>query len=350
MKKLLKVLLALIIVFIILVGGAAAYVYTQMQPVKVSTLSKKLTLDKGLGTASIADRLEQEGVIKNGLLFKVYLKVKSQGSHFQAGVYEMNPGITYDQIIDKLNHGDIVKAAMMKFTIPEGYTIKQITEKLSQEHDVDSAKFLALAKNPEGINSPLLKEIPADNKRLYRLEGLLFPETYDMKKGSTEAEIITRMLNETQSQLDSIPDFKAKLETSHKSLNELLTAASLIEREVVADPERSRVASVIDNRLKDGMKLEIDATVQYLLGKPKERLVNSDLRKIDNPYNTYIYKGLPPGPIASPSLKSIEAVLNPEITAYKFYVTKKDGSQEHLFAKTYAEHLVNIKKSQETAK
>ncbi|MNI76190.1 putative aminodeoxychorismate lyase [compost metagenome] len=128
-----------------------------------------------------------------------------------------------------------------------------------------------------------------------------------------------------------------------------MTVASLVEREVVADNERALVAGVIYNRLAEGMKLEIDATVQYLLGKPKERLMNSDLRSVDSPYNTYLYEGLPPGPIAAPSLKSIEAALEPESSEYLFYVTKKDGSGEHLFAKTYNEHLKNIKKSKAAA-
>jgi len=132
------------------------------------------------------------------------------------------------------------------------------------------------------------------------------------------------------------------------TFHDLLTIASLVEREVVVDEERALVAGVIYNRLEDGMKLQIDATVQYSLDKPKQRLYEKDLL-IDSPYNTYEVEGLPPGPIASPSLESIKAALYPEKSEYFFYVTKKDGSQTHLFAKTYKEHLRNIDKSNQSA-
>ncbi|USB35004.1 endolytic transglycosylase MltG [Paenibacillus sp. YPG26] len=334
----------------VILGGVAVYIYNQMQPVDPSSTSVKVEIKSGAGTARIADILKQEGLIKNSLMFKVYLKLKSEGAKFQAGVYELSPGITYDQIIEKLNRGDVVKADMVQFTIPEGYTVKQMADKLSQEGIVNKDRFLKLAKDPADITVPLLHEFPANGKQIYRLEGLLFPETYELKKGSSEADIMARMLEELQAKLDSIPDWKVKLEKRKLTLTELMTVASLIEREVVVDTERRRVASVIYNRLEQEMKLEIDATVQYLLGKPKERLLNSDLRKKNSPYNTYLYKGLPPGPIATPSVKSIEAALEPETTNYFFYVTKKDGSQEHLFAKTYAEHLKNIQHSNSTAK
>lgn len=350
MNKFWRRLLVIVLVLLVLICGVAVYAYNQMQPVSSSGPGEKVEIREGAGTAKIADILEQEGIVKNAFLFKVYLKYKSEGARFQAGIYDLNPGMTYDQIIGKLNTGDVVKADMVHFTIPEGYTVKQMAERLSKDGIVDKDTFLKLAKDPSGIDIPLLKEVPANNKQLFRLEGLLFPETYELKKGSNEQEIMTRMLEELQSKMDAIPDWHTKLEQRKMTLTELLTKASLIEREVVVDSERSMVASVIDNRLKQGMKLEIDATIQYLLGKPKERLLNSDLRKKDSPYNTYLYKGLPPGPIASPSIKSIEAALEPESTDYLFYVTKKDGSQEHLFAKTYAEHLKNIKQSKTTAK
>lgn len=153
-----------------------------------------------------------------------------------------------------------------------------------------------------------------------------------------------RMLEEFQTKINSIPDLEAKLQEKNLSLHELLTIASLVEKEVVVDEERALVAGVIYNRINQDMKLEIDATVQYLLDRPKERLFYKDL-KVKSPYNTYLNKGLPPGPIASPSLRSIEAALNPEASEYLFYVTKKDGSSGHLFAKTYKEHQQNIAKS-----
>ncbi|AWB47013.1 endolytic transglycosylase MltG [Paenibacillus sp. CAA11] len=342
--------MAVLITLLVIAGGIIGYTYVNLQPVKPSDEKVKFTIEPGTGTSGIADLLEDKGLIRNALLFKGYLKLKSEGGHFQAGVYELNPGMTYQEIIQKLNKGDVVKDEMVRFTIPEGYTVKQMAEKLSAEGIVNADEFLKLAKNPTGIQSGLLSSIPQDSKVMYRLEGYLFPETYELKKGSTASDIIARMLDETEKKLSTIPDYQAKLKRQGLSLNELMTVASLVEREVVVDQERPLVAGVIYNRIKQDMKLEIDATVQYLLEKPKERLLNSDLRKVDSPYNSYLYKGLPPGPIASPSLKSIEAALTPESSDYLFYVTKKDGSQEHLFARTFAEHEANIKKSKASAK
>lgn len=350
MKTALKWFLAFILIIIIAAGAGGAYIYYGMQPVKASEEAVRVTIEPGMRTSSIADTLEQQGLIKNAFLFKSYLKLKSEGSHFQAGTYDINPGADYDEIIAKLNSGDIVKAEMIRFTIPEGYTVKQMAETLSEQGFVNEDTFLKLAESPTGIDSQLLADIPDRAEMKFRLEGYLFPETYELKKGSTEQEIINRMFTETDQRLQKIADFEQKRKKSGLSLNEIMTVASLVEREVVVDSERSLVAGVIYNRLAKNMKLEIDATVQYLLDKPKERLMNSDLRKVDSPYNTYLYEGLPPGPIAAPSLKSIEAALAPEASEYLFYVTKKDGSGEHLFAKTYKEHLKNIEKSKATAK
>ncbi|WP_138495711.1 endolytic transglycosylase MltG [Paenibacillus pinistramenti] len=350
MKKAVRLVLAAVLIVIIAAAAAGGYVYWGLQPPAKSDQAVKFTIEPGTGTGQIAELLQEQGLIRSGLLFKLHLKFKSEGSKFQAGTYEMTPGMTADQIIQKLNDGDVAAEEMIRFTIPEGYTVKQMADKLQDEGLVNSDAFLKLAENPAGIDDPLLSEIPDNSKLLYRLEGYLFPETYELKKGSTEADIIRRMLEETSVKLDQIPDFDTKLAASGYSLNQIMTIASLVEREVAVDKERPIVAGVIYNRLKAGMKLEIDATVQYLLGKTKERLLNSDLRKVDSPYNSYLYEGLPPGPIAAPSLKSIEAALEPEKSDYLFYVTKKDGSQEHLFAATYKEHLANIEKSEASAK
>ncbi len=350
MKKVMKWLVSIFLIIIVIGAAGGWYVYNGMQPVKQSEQPVKFTIEPGTGTSGIADTLEDQGLIKNSFFFLSYLKWKSEGSRFQAGVYELKPGVTYDEIIAKLNSGDVVKAEMIRFTIPEGFTVTQMAEKLVEQGIIKKDAFLDLAKNAEGLDNTLLADLPEDDQLTYRLEGYLFPETYELKKGSTEADIVQRMLDETANRLNEIPDYKEKLAQRGIGLNELMTIASLVEREVVADSERGVVAGVIYNRLAEGMKLEIDATVQYLLGKPKERLLNSDLRSVDSPYNTYLYEGLPPGPIAAPSLKSIEAALAPEASEYLFYVTKKDGSGEHLFAKTYEEHLKNIKKSKAMAK
>lgn len=344
-----KWLLILFLLAVIAVAAAGTYVYTQIQPVPASEEAIRITIEPGTGTSGIADILEKQGLIKNSFLFVSYLKWKSEGSRFQAGIYDLNPGVTNDEIIGKLNTGDVVKAEMIRFTIPEGFTVKQMAEKLAEEGLADQEIFLGIVDEASGLSGELLADIPEDGQLTHRLEGYLFPETYELEKGSTEQDIVARMFEETGKRLGSIADFDQKLTASGLTLNELMTIASLVEREVVADSERSMVAGVIYNRLKADMKLEIDATVQYVLDKPKERLLHSDLRSVDSPYNTYLYAGLPPGPIAAPSLKSVEAALAPTASEYLFYVTKKDGSGEHLFAKTYKEHLSNIEKSKAMA-
>lgn len=350
MKKGLKWLMSLLTVAVVVAAAGGVYIYNGMQPVKPSDKPVKLTIAPGTGTGGIADLLEDRGLIKNSFLFLTYLKWKTEGSRFQAGTYELTPGVTYDEIIAKLNRGDVVAEEMIRFTIPEGFTVEQMADRLAEQRIADKEAFLNLAKTPAGFHNALLADLPEGSELNYKLEGYLFPETYELKKGSTEADIVQRMFEETENRLDQIPNFREKLTQRGVDLNELMTVASLVEREVVVDSERALVAGVIYNRLAKGMKLEIDATVQYLLGKPKERLLHSDLRSVDSPYNTYLYEGLPPGPIAAPSLKSIEAALEPKESEYLFYVTKKDGSGEHLFAKTYKEHLKNIEKSKATAK
>ncbi|WP_227780051.1 endolytic transglycosylase MltG [Paenibacillus sp. P13VS] len=339
-----KAILVVLLIIVIAAGGAGAAVWNMMRPVAASADPVVFEIKSGSGTSQIADQLEQEGLIRSGLAFKGYLKWKKQGSSFMAGTYSMNPGVSYDEIISKLNSGEVVPEEMVKFTIPEGYTVLQMADKLSAEGVVDREEFIKLANDPSSFDVDIIKDIPVDEELRYVLEGYLFPETYELKKGSSTHDVMQRMLEEFQTKINTIPDLGSKLKARNLSLHELLTIASLVEREVVVDEERALVAGVIDNRIKQDMKLEIDATVQYLLDKPKARLLFKDL-KVKSPYNSYLNKGLPPGPIASPSLESIEAALAPEASDYLFYVTKKDGSSGHLFAKTYKEHQQNIAKS-----
>ncbi|MDR6723552.1 UPF0755 protein [Paenibacillus amylolyticus] len=334
----------LLLIIVIAVGGAGAYAWNMMRPLEASTEPIVFEIKSGTGTSKIAEQLQQEGLIRSGLAFKGYLKWKKQGSNFMAGTYSMNPGVSYEEIVNKLNSGEVVPEEMVKFTIPEGYTVLQMADKLSEEGIVDRDEFIKLANDPSAFDVDIIKDIPVDEELRYVLEGYLFPETYELKKDSSTHDVMQRMLEEFQTKVNSIPNLETELQEKKLSLHELLTIASLVEREVVVDAERPLVAGVIYNRIQQDMKLEIDATVQYLLDKPKARLLFKDL-KVESPYNMYLNKGLPPGPIASPSLPSIQAALQPEASEYLFYVTKKDGSSGHLFAKTYKEHQQNIAKS-----
>jgi len=329
-----------------MVGGTLFYVWNGLRPTPASA-QVKFTITSGMRAQKVAEMLEEQGLIRNAFLFSGWLKLEGEGSRFQAGEYELAPGMTREEIVAKLNKGDTIAAKTIKFTIPEGFTVQQIAERLAEKSGVDKAKFMEVASKPElWTGSIWTSNLPVDSNIRYPLEGYLFPETYEMKAGSTETEIINRMLAELDRKLDQLPeDWLGVLEDRGLTVHQLLTIASLVEREVVVDEERAIVAGIIQNRLKKKMPLQIDATIQYLLDKQKERLLEADL-KVDSPYNTYLRQGLPPGPIATPSLKSIEAALYPEHTDYLYYVTKKDGTNTHLFAETYSQHQKNIKLSE----
>lgn len=348
MRTAAKAALALFSVIILIIGAGAWYVWNGMKPVQGQDKPTEVAIEHGTGTSAIADKLEQQGVIKNAMLFKLYLKYNNQGSSFKAGEYAFEPSSTYEAIIQKLNDGEVIPVETVRVTVPEGYTIEQIAADLSEQGIVEKAAFLQAAdkiakSKPEGITLNLPK--PNDQVK-HGLEGYLFPETYEFAVGTSAEDMIIRMIKETEKRLIEIQDFDEKLQARKMNLQELLTVASLVEREVVVDEERALVAGVIYNRLNKPMRLQIDATIQYALDKPKERLYYKDL-EIDSPYNSYKHDGLPPGPIASPSIESIKAALSPEASDYFYYVTKKDGTQTHLFAKTYDEHLRNIEKSKQ---
>ncbi|MGG1515852.1 endolytic transglycosylase MltG [Paenibacillus oryzisoli] len=352
-SKLKRVLLILGIVVVLLLGlagGAGLYVRNALQPVAASDQPIRLLIAPGMGTVQISNALESKGLIKNATAFMYYLKFKKQGSRFQAGEYDMKPGMTFDEMIAKLNSGDVVKEETIKFTIPEGFTIEQIAAKLAEQTSWKKDTFLQLVDSPGGFKDETTASIPDSKNLRHRLEGYIFPETYEFKKDTTEQEFVERTLQELDKKLATLPaDWQSKLKERGLNVHQMLTIASLIEREVVVDEERAKVSGVIQNRLKKNMPLQIDATVQYLFDKPKDRLLEKDLQ-IQSPYNTYLNAGLPPGPIASPSLASMKAAIYPEETKYLFYVTKKDGTKGHLFAETYEEHKKNIEESKKASK
>lgn len=351
--KKLKTALAVFSTFLVLfclgagvVLGMINYVLQALSPTEADGTVVQIEIPAGSNSTKIARILEEHGIIRDYEMFGYYLRYKNEGRTFKAGLYEMETGMSLDDIIAKLNAGDTVKIEMVRFTIPEGFTVVQMADRLSEEGLVDRDQFMQLLQQPERFTSPLLAEIPDDPNLVYKLEGYLFPETYEMKKGSSEQEMIQRMIDELERKLATLPvGWESQLETLGISLHDLLTIASMIEREVVVDHERAIVSGIIQNRLNIPMLLQIDATVQYALGEHRDTVLLPDL-EVDSPYNTYTVLGLPPGPIAAPGLSAIRAALYPEETEYLYYVTKKDGTYEHYFAKTYEEHLRNKKMSE----
>jgi UPF0755 protein len=314
-----------------------------MQPPEGKAADVEFVVPSGAGAEEIARQLEEKGLVKNADLFRIYLMLEGKSGDLKAGRFQLKQGMTMAQIATVLVGGD-AKFGTVTFTVPEGLTLEGIAEALEQQKVVDKQAFLQEADHGT-FASELLKEIPQDGRIKHRLEGYLFPDTYEVFQGATAHDVIETMLK--QMEVKVTPEMREQMKARGLSLHQALTIASLVEREARVDRERKTISGVIQNRLrqKPPMKLQIDATVQFALGKTKEVLSLEDL-KVESPYNTYLHEGLPPGPIASPGRSSLVAALEPEAHEFLYYVTKNDGSGEHYFAKTHEEHLQNINKSQ----
>lgn len=332
LKQSLIATLGLAIVFVFI--GFNIYTLTMYPVDRTSTKEITVAIPKGSSTNSIGTLLKKEDLIRSEAAFKIYAKLSGYDVDLKAGKFILSKNMDLKEIMQKLVNGDAVIESV-RFTIPEGYTVKQIAEKLAAEGIVNEDKFLELAKNGD-FDYDFIKQIPNDKNIHYKLEGYLFPETYEVKKGASERVIINTMLSQFQKEWN--PEWDKALKEKNKTLPQILTLASIIEREVSVDKERPIVSGVLYNRMNINMRLQVDATIQYILGKQKSIVTYDDL-KIDDPYNTYRNYGLPPGPISNPGRESIKAAIFPEKNNYLFYVTKKDNSGEHYFSKTYQEHL-----------
>lgn len=322
-----KVILLFGVVFICaIVFGIISFVNMDKKNLESEVV---VTIKQSSGAKAIASTLKSNDVIKSKLLFVNYVKKKDAQAKLKPGTYKFGPGkVTFDDILEKLLQGE--QEEQITITIPEGYTVAQIAKLFSDKGLVEEQAFLDYATN---------LEIPYDyipkGKDYRQLEGFLFPDTYQIPISWKEDKIINMLLNEFDKRWTDEFDKRAK--ELGFSVNEIVTIASLIEREARLEKERPTISSVIHNRLKIDMLLQIDATVQYLLPEQKARLLYKDL-EVDSPYNTYKYAGLPPTAIAAPGLSCIEAALYPEETEYYYYRTKASGNGEHWFSKTFEEH------------
>lgn len=255
----------------------------------------------------------------DSFLFKLYLKYKNGGRNIKAGYYEINGSYNIRELIDILESG---KSKMFKFTIIEGSTVKNVFDKLVLENRADRENLNLALKE---ISSTFPYPTPNGN-----FEGYFYPETYLIPEKSSEKYIIETFLKEF---LKKFPEEKY---SDKKDFYQKLILASIIEREAAVEHEKPIMASVFYNRIEKNMNLAADSTVNFVFNYEKKRIFYKDL-EVDSPYNTYKYKGLPPAPIANPTVSSVEAVYNPAKTDYLFFVTK--GGGEHFFSKTYREHI-----------
>jgi UPF0755 protein len=320
-------------------AGAAGYVYVQLQPPAADAGETVVVeIPSGLGSAQVAALLEEKGLIRNARIYRYYLAYHGVSNRLQAGKYRFVGGMRVEEITRDLVEGNVFRETV-KVTIPEGFRVEQVAARLEEAGLGSRERFIRLIQEHDFGQFPFVRDIPADAPLKYRLEGYLFPDTYEFEKEADEEAVLTAMLERFARELT--PERKERLRKLGLSVHQWVTLASLVEREAKVDPERPVIAGVLWNRIHENWLLQVDATVQYIFGEPKERLTYRDL-EIDDPYNTYLYEGLPPGPIGAPGARSLEAVLYPQTHDYFFYVTKKDGSDEHYFAETHAEHERNI--------
>ncbi len=285
-----------------------------------STTQKVVNIPSGTNAKEIVYVLEKNEIIrKNNYILRTLIKLLKLEDQLKYGEYKLNSSMNMLQILDKLVKGEVI---VYKITIPEGYTYTQIAELLDKKEIAEKETFLKLAKESEKS-----------------WEGYLFPDTYEVPK-KYGAENIAKVMLSNFNQVAIENKFTDKAEEIGFSLNEIIILASIIEKEAKFSEEKNKVSSVFHNRLKKGMKLQSCATIQYILEEPKERLDENDL-KIDSPYNTYLYKGFPPGAICNPGLDSIIAALEPAEEDYLYFVLGENG--RHIFSKTYQEHLRNKK-------
>jgi UPF0755 protein len=312
-------------------------------------------VEPGASARSVAAQLQAEGLVKDARLFEAYVRASGLAGRLQAGTYTLSPHLTPVQIAEALLHS---RPASIALTVPEGWRLEQIADGLRASGVMDGATYRKIVETGDlsGLDAgapdrySFLEERPSGAT----LEGYLFPDTYELLVDQATPEALVRRQLDTFTER-VLPRYRKYAESASKplTLHQALTLASIVEREAGVDADRPMIAGVYLNRLAKNMRLEADPTVQYAMGfQPqtgqwwKSPVFLEEYNKVVSPYNTYLNAGLPPGPIANPSLKSIEAALNPAQHDYLFFMAVGDGSGRHAFARTFAEHLENVRRYQ----
>ncbi|MCD8390570.1 MAG: endolytic transglycosylase MltG [Firmicutes bacterium] len=313
----------------------AVLVFRDSASVSLSSETQTVEIYEGEGISEAAEQLKESGIIKYPFMFKIQAKLGGYAANLQPGSADITDGMSYEEILALLTTPN---RSATKIVIPEGYEVRQIAETLCEAGIADWDRFYE-ALNDE-YDYRFLENLP---ERENRLEGYLFPATYEIPEGMSEHDIINLMLSAFDNQFKD--EYYDRAEELGMTVDQIITLASIIERETDSEAERAKVAGVFYNRLTSDMKLQSCATVQYILGERKPVLAISDTQ-IDSPYNTYMYSGLPIGPIANPGLACIEAALYPEETDAYYFVQGSDG--QHIFSTTYEEHLAAMQESDPT--
>ncbi|NBI80630.1 endolytic transglycosylase MltG [Clostridiaceae bacterium] len=302
---------------------------------------RSFTVDSDLSLSELSGELEDYGIINYSALFKLFVKFTDNDTVIHTGTYALNPSFDYQQIVRVLQRRE-TSTVEIEVSIPEGYTNAQIKERLVEMGVCSEADIDEYLNSYNYKHDYLEERLPASKGWL---EGYLFPDTYKFNANNAKMTL-NKMLNNFKSKYDE--PIQQGAEALGRNQHEIVTIASLLEREAKVDEEFARIAGVIYNRLSspDFPRLEIDATLLYALGEHKEVLTDAD-KEVDSPYNTYKIEGLPPGPICNPGYTALYAATHPEDHNYYYYVAMPDGT--HLFANSYEEHQQNIQRAREAA-
>lgn len=330
------------IVLVALIGffGFRGFYNAMLQPIGGDSKTKIVEIPEGSTIKEVSQILYDDGLIKNTLIFESYSGRKSRGSSgMQAGNYELNKTMDVEQIVEKMITGDVYSGAI-PIVIPEGRNINEMAQILEQHNICTAQNFIAESKKLAEYKAkfPILSSIP-DNKNR-GLEGYLFADTYEFETKTSAADVVSKMLTRFTEVYDQ--NFMQQTTEKGKTVDEIVIMASIIELETKLPEDKANASSVFYNRIAQGMNLQSDITVDYALGK-KHAVLTEEQTKIDSPYNTYKYAGLPVGPICSPSKSSIEAALNPAQTKYIFFVADMSSGKLY-FNETLEGHDADVRK------
>lgn len=309
------------IILAIIIGCGFYYNNVTKTPLKGDEVT--IVVETGDTFYGVLNTLKKEGALKNRMLLGIYVKFNDISPALVPGNFTVDGDITLNEMVKVLEDGKVDSNTMV--TIPEGYDIEGMAQLFEEKGLFTADEFINAVK---AYSVP--KSIPVSQSRKYNLEGFLFPDTYAFKEGITPNEVIETMINQFNNKIDEV------MVGREDNIYDIITMASIVEKEAAISEERPVIASVFYNRLKDGIKFQSCATVLYALGDHRDKLYENDLT-IESPYNTYIVDGYPEGPICSPGLEAIKAALNPSDTNYIYFVSNNDGS--HFFTDNYDEFL-----------
>ncbi|OGY45392.1 MAG: hypothetical protein A2744_04275 [Candidatus Buchananbacteria bacterium RIFCSPHIGHO2_01_FULL_44_11] len=324
---------ALLLFIFFLLAVWVYYLYSLNMPVSSDAELKSFTVTSGQGSRDISRELKQNNFIRRPLVFQFYVWQQGISSKLKSGEYFLAPNLSTKEIADALFAGP-GQTKEKTLTFIEGWNLSDFANYLENQGIVKSRDFLtAVQKKADFWNE---YEILADKPKNLDLEGYLFPDTYRVYSDTTAEEIVKKMFDNMSSKLTA--ELRAEIKRQGKTIHEILTLASIIEKEVSSDKDRKLVADIFYKRLDAGVALQADSAVNYVTGKSTPRASAQDLAK-ESPYNTYRYRGLPPGPIASPGLSAILAAVYPTANPYWYFLTTPAG--QAIYSKTFEEHVAN---------